>query len=375
MGITLENISKSFGKHGILKNLSLAVAAGEFHVILGPSGEGKSTLLAIVAGLLPPDEGKIFIAAREVNRVPAQKRGIGFVFQDYALFPHLTSFENIAYGLRTGSLKKKEIRTRVDRYLELVGLADHQNKYPDMLSGGQKQRIALARALATEPRVLLLDEPLSNLDACLQEQLRTDLRMIQQKTGVTTLYVTHNRADATALADRVSILHQGRIERTGSLKDIFREPETQFVAVFLGVTNILNARLSSLNENTAEVCVIHPGLKQNLKIKVKKHPVFHREKEFSLCIHPEKIRLRETPEGENRFLGRIVRIEIDGDTLEVMVDISGVKLKAVIPKTSALPLEKTVWICFEADAPHPVCEGCNRHPDYLRDCRCRIAGK
>jgi ABC-type Fe3+/spermidine/putrescine transport system ATPase subunit len=375
MGITLENISKSFGRHCILDNLNLTVGEGEFHVILGPSGEGKSTLLALVAGLLQPDGGKIFIAGQEVNRVPTQKRGIGFVFQDYALFPNLTSFENVAYGLRTGSLKKEEIQTRVDRYLELVGLADHRDKYPDMLSGGQKQRVALARALATEPRVLLLDEPLSNLDACLQEQLRADLRIIQQKTGVTTLYVTHNRTDAMALADRVSILHQGRIERSGSLEDIFYEPETQFVAVFLGVTNILNARLSSINDNSAEVCIVHPGLKQNLKMKVKKYPVFHQKKEFSLCIHPEKIKLCEGPETDNSFLGRIVRIGIADETLEVIVDISGIKLKAVLPKTSVVPFEKAVWICFRSDAPHPVCESCNRHPDYVRDCECRISGK
>ena len=171
MSIVIRNITKAFGKQIVLNNLSLEIKKGEFHVILGPSGEGKSTFLNIIAGLMKPDKGNIWIEGQLVNKLSPQKREVGFVFQDYALFPHLTVYENVAYGLRAKGLKEKVIRKKVFRYLELVGLMTYQNKYLIALSGGQKQRVALARALATEPKVLLLDEPLSHLDPHLQEQL------------------------------------------------------------------------------------------------------------------------------------------------------------------------------------------------------------
>lgn len=214
MSIELRKINKAFGSQRLFKDLSLQVERGEFHVLVGPSGEGKSTLLSIIAGLQKPDSGEIYLSGKAVSGQRPQQRDIGFVFQDYALFPHLTAVQNVEYGLRASGYERQEAREKSLRYLELVGLATEQRKYPSMLSGGQKQRVALARALANEPGTLLLDEPLSHLDAEIRKQLQFELKEIQEKTGVTMLLVTHNMTEAVTLGQRVSFLRHGRIERT-----------------------------------------------------------------------------------------------------------------------------------------------------------------
>jgi ABC-type Fe3+/spermidine/putrescine transport system ATPase subunit len=191
----------------------------------------------------------------------SRKRSVGFVFQDYALFPHLTVYENVAYGLRAASLKNSLVKERVSRHLHLVGMSEYRDRHPATLSGGQKQRVALARALATEPEVLLLDEPLSHLDMSLKEQLADELKSIQRESGVTTLYVTHDKREAMTLANRVSVLHQGRIEQVEEPGEVFYRPKTPFVANFVGSKNILNVRLVKLKEHEAEFDVMNPGLK------------------------------------------------------------------------------------------------------------------
>ena len=274
MSIILKNIYKTIGKKTILNNLYLEVKQGEFHVVLGPSGEGKSTLLSIIAGLIKPEKGKIFINDQLINDLPPQKRNVGFVFQDYALFPHLTVYENVTYGLRTKKESRRNIAETARQYLELVQLQEYQNKYPSELSGGQKQRVALARALATQPQVLLLDEPLSHLDACQRERLKSELKHIQQKTGITTIYVTHDQAEAMYLADKISVLHKGRVEQTEPPEEIFYRPKTPFVAGFVGITNILKGKILNDNGEIVQVAVSYSDepTAEPLIIRVKKRP-------------------------------------------------------------------------------------------------------
>ncbi|AEH44368.1 ABC transporter related protein [Thermodesulfatator indicus DSM 15286] len=367
MSVILENITKSFNKQKVLDNLNLEVKKGEFHVILGPSGEGKSTLLSIISGLIKPDAGKILIDGDIVNDLPPQKRGIGFVFQDFALFPHLTVFENVAYGLKIRSLSNKEIEDKVTFYLEMVGLEKHKDKFPSELSGGQKQRVALARALVIEPKVLLLDEPLSHVDAWQREKLREDLKTIQQKTGITTIYVTHDRLEAILLADKVSVLHQGRIEQTEPPKEIFYQPKTSFVARFVGATNIFKGCIIEIAGERAKFKLDD----SNLIFTVKNYPIFKEKKEISLCLHPEKVSLSTVPKEENHFLGEIIDVKFLGMYFRVLIGMENVELEALVPKeqVSLLVPGENVWICFSPEALHPLCGRPCRQPCDLRKCK------
>ncbi|WP_321365292.1 ABC transporter ATP-binding protein [uncultured Desulfuromusa sp.] len=214
MSIELQNIEKSFGSRVLFKKLSLNIKQGEFHVLVGPSGEGKSTLLSIIAGLQKPDSGEIYLNDSCVTALAPQSRDVGFVFQEYALFPHLTALQNVEYGLKAGGAEKHVVTDKSQYYLSLVNLTGEQHKYPSMLSGGQKQRVALARALANEPKALLLDEPLSHLDDEIRKQLQLELKELQEKTSVTMLLVTHNMTEAVTLGQRISFLRRGKIDRT-----------------------------------------------------------------------------------------------------------------------------------------------------------------
>ncbi len=239
--LRLEAIRKTFGAFVALHSIDLAVDAGELVCFLGPSGCGKTTLLRIVAGLESQDAGRIVQHGRDISRLPATKRDYGIVFQSYALFPNLTIFDNVAYGLVNRRAARDAMRARVAELLKLVGLPDSGTKYPGQLSGGQQQRIALARALATSPGLLLLDEPLSALDALERVRLRGEIRALQQRLGVTTILVTHDQEEALSMADRVVVMNQGRIEQVGTPQNIYREPASAFVADFIGKVNVLSA--------------------------------------------------------------------------------------------------------------------------------------
>ena len=239
--LALDGITKAFGRFTALAGVSLEVPRGTLVTFLGPSGCGKTTLLRIIAGLETQDGGRILREGRDISRLPAIKRDYGIVFQSYALFPNLTIFDNVAYGLVNRRAGRAQMRARVDELLRLVGLPDAGPKYPGQLSGGQQQRIALARALATAPGLLLLDEPLSALDAQERVRLRTEIRALQQRLSVTTIMVTHDQEEALSMADRVVVMNQGRIEQVGSPQDIYREPSTAFVADFVGKVNVLAA--------------------------------------------------------------------------------------------------------------------------------------
>jgi sulfate/thiosulfate transport system ATP-binding protein len=239
MAIALQRVTKRFGNYVALDNVSLAIASSSLTAVLGPSGSGKSTLLRVVAGLEQPDEGEIRILGEDATGLPPQKRGVGFVFQHYAAFKHLTVRENVAFGLRIRKRPKDEIRTRVAELLALVQLDAFADRYPSQLSGGQRQRMALARALAVEPRVLLLDEPFGALDARVRKELRAWLRRLHEEVHVTTVLVTHDQEEAMEVADRIVVMNDGRIEQTGKPRDLYEHPANEFVMGFVGAVNRL----------------------------------------------------------------------------------------------------------------------------------------
>jgi ABC-type Fe3+/spermidine/putrescine transport system ATPase subunit len=260
--VRVENLRKTYGKVEALKGASLDFKSGALTAILGPSGCGKTTLLRSIAGFITVDAGRILFDQEEVTTLPPQRRGTAMVFQNYALWPHMTIFENVAYGLRLQKVPAEEIRRRVLKVLQLVeigNLADVETRKPAALSGGQQQRVALARALVVEPKVLLMDEPLSNLDAKVRQRLRAELRRLQRQVGITAIYVTHDQEEALALADTVVLMDQGRIVQTGTPQDIYLKPTTAFAAEFLGVSNQMEGEAAEGKLVVAGQSVLYAG--------------------------------------------------------------------------------------------------------------------
>jgi iron(III) transport system ATP-binding protein len=301
--LRIERLSKRFGAFTALKDIDLEVRRGEFVCFLGPSGCGKTTLLRAIAGLDPQDEGKIEIAGRDVSRAPPADRDFGIVFQSYALFPNLTVAQNVGYGLVNRRKGAAEVRRRVEELLALVGLPEQGRKYPIQLSGGQQQRVALARALATSPGLLLLDEPLSALDAKVRVRLRDEIRALQQRLGVTTIMVTHDQEEALTMADRIVVMNQGVIEQVGSPSEIYRAPATPFVADFVGHMTFLDAVATG------------PGTVRvgSLELAVTGNGALTPGAPMRLAMRPEDVRTRgisaDTP---NRFDARVARIAFLG---------------------------------------------------------------
>ncbi|MBN8487679.1 MAG: putative 2-aminoethylphosphonate ABC transporter ATP-binding protein [Burkholderiales bacterium] len=299
--LEIEHLNKRFGGFRALDDVCLAAEHGEFVVLLGPSGCGKTTLLRAIAGLEPQDSGSIRHAGRDISRLPPAQRDYGIVFQSYALFPNLDVGQNVAYGLNRRRAGREAHRQRVDEMLALVGLPGIEHKYPAQLSGGQQQRVALARALATRPDLLLLDEPLSALDAIERVRLRGEIRRLQQSLGVTTLMVTHDQEEALAMADRVVVMRSGRIEQVGSPQAVYQRPCNDFVAGFIGRGNVLEAL--ALDEHHVQ----HGGLR--LRCHSRLEPGRH----YRFNVRPEVISLHEgTDEAENSFYARAERCEFLG---------------------------------------------------------------
>jgi sulfate transport system ATP-binding protein len=234
MAIAIRRVTKRFNGYVALDNVSLAIPSGSLTALLGPSGSGKSTLLRVIAGLEHPDEGDIFISGQEATKLPARKRGVGFVFQHYAAFKHMTVYENVAFGLKVRKRSKAEIKARVDELLDLVQLTGFAGRYPAQLSGGQRQRMSLARALAIEPQVLLLDEPFGALDARVRKELREWLRRLHDEVHVTTVFVTHDQEEAMEVSDRIAVINEGRVEQVGKPRDLYEHPTNEFVMTFIG---------------------------------------------------------------------------------------------------------------------------------------------
>jgi ABC-type Fe3+/spermidine/putrescine transport system ATPase subunit len=248
--LNIRNITKQFGSVLAVDHVSLEIPRGSFTTLLGPSGCGKTTLLRIIAGFYTPGDGNIYLEDQPVDRMPTHQRGTAMVFQDYALWPHMTVFENIAYGLRMKKISNAETRQRIEGVMKLVEMpAELLKRRPSELSGGQQQRVALARALIIQPRVLLLDEPLSNLDAKVRQRLRVEIRRLQRRIGITTIYVTHDQEEALSMSDLVVVMHRGKVMQVGTPEEIYHRPANAFVAEFLGVTNVLHGIVSADGES------------------------------------------------------------------------------------------------------------------------------
>lgn len=328
--IELRNVSKRFGKTIAVDNINLSVEKGELLTLLGPSGCGKTTTLRLIAGFLKPDTGEIYIDGKNILNMKMKERKIGIVFQNYALFPNLNVFENVAFGLRARGEEERKIKERVFKLLEMVGIADKAYSFPSELSGGQQQRVALARALAIEPNVLLLDEPLSALDAKVRNMLRFEIKRIQKESGVTTIYVTHDQEEALSISDRIAVMNEGRIEQLGSAAEIYLNPKTRFVADFVGVNNFLevvtqgngkvlwNGKEISLREKVN----IPSGEKAILVIRPEDVSIFKAEER----IQTENINLFNGVVSGKIFLGPITRVAIRvGDKLLLSDTLSSEK--------------------------------------------------
>jgi spermidine/putrescine transport system ATP-binding protein len=292
--VSIERVSKAFGDFKALKDVSLEIKKGEFFSLLGPSGCGKTTLLRIIAGFETPDEGVVMIDGTDVLPLPPNKRHSNTVFQNYALFPHLSIFENVAFPLRLKKLPNAEIKKRVSEYLHLVELEAHAGKKPSQLSGGQKQRVAIARALINEPSVLLLDEPLSALDAKLRQHMLIELDRIHDKIGITFIYVTHDQQEALSVSDRIAVMCQGDVLQVGTPHEIYESPATDFVARFIGETNLFEARVLSAEKikdgpSGESVLMVELDIAELGKVKVTTVDDVKPGQTVSFTIRPEKI--------------------------------------------------------------------------------------
>lgn len=294
VSLKISNVSKVFDKNVALNNVNLDIQAGEFICLLGPSGCGKSTLLRIIAGLEQPSEGKVYIGDRDVTNLPPSRRNFGIMFQSYALFPNLSAFENVAYGLRNKKMKTRDIEERVNRLFDMIKLSNAKNRLPSEMSGGEQQRVALARALATEPDFLLLDEPLSALDAKVRISLRKEICNIQKELKLTTIMVTHDQDEALTMADRIIVMNKAVVMQSGTPEEIYEKPENQFVADFIGSINFIDDRKSKAY-----------GFSQK----------------GETAIRPEKIAIsREKQESDMR--GKITDIEFRGFYDRVSVNVN-----------------------------------------------------
>ena len=343
--VELIRLTKRFKDIVAVDDISLKIKHGEFLFLLGPSGCGKTTTLRLVGGLEEPSEGVIKVKGQKVNGLPPEKRDTATVFQNWALFPHKTIFENLAFGLKMRKKPKKEIRKKVLDFLEMVNLTGYESRYPGQLSGGQKQRVALARALIVEPAVLLLDEPLSALDLKLRQQMRFEIKRIQKNINVTTIFVTHDQTEAMTMADRIVVMNEGHIEQIGSPQEIYYQPESKFTSDFIGETNFLEGRVESIDGQ--EVIVeFTKGFNLKTFFVGEKPP----EGNVVVGIRPEHISLkREKPSPEKNFLeGTVIDITFMGATQRFHIE-SGDKIIAVdrvgsIDKTERYRQSEKVYI-------------------------------
>jgi len=332
--VILKNLTKAFGSVVAVDDLSLAIHDGEFFSILGPSGCGKTTTLRLIAGLETPDAGEIDFDGRRFTRVPPQRRNTGMVFQNYALFPHMTVFENVAFGLKARGVPKREIAPRVHRACELVRLSGLENRPVTVLSGGQQQRVALARALVIRPQILLLDEPLSNLDARLREETRLEIKALQQRLGITTLYVTHDQEEALVLSDRLAVMNQGRCHQVGTPEEIYANPGDRFVATFLGKTNYLEGYLRRSHRGL--VVEINPAFRLSV-LESQVNGKFDVGQSVAAVIRPEAISLSIGGANGEALRGTVVSRNFTGAAVEYQVEVAGTTLRVVMLNSENSP--------------------------------------
>jgi putative spermidine/putrescine transport system ATP-binding protein len=331
--LELGGLTKRFDGVLAVDEVSLAIENGEFVSLLGPSGCGKSTTLAMVAGLLAPDAGSIRIDGQDITRQPAYRRNVGMVFQNYALFPHMTVAQNVAFGLRMRKIAKAELEGRVTRALELVRLPHASTRYPRQLSGGEQQRIAVARALVIEPAILLLDEPLSNLDARLRDEMRIELRQIQRRVGITTVFVTHDQAEALAMSDRVAVMNRGRIVRVGAPTAIYDRPANEFVSSFIGQTNRTEGEVVGTEDGYVTLALAG-GARLRGVLTTAGLPTGR----LAALVRPEKISFgEESPPGYNVLCGRVEDSVFLGTVIYYIVSTDAGRLTVLAQNSGGAP--------------------------------------
>jgi iron(III) transport system ATP-binding protein len=359
--VVLERLSRNFGNFAALSEVDLTVADGEFLSLLGPSGCGKTTTLRLLAGFLPPDGGRIVVGDRVLSApgavVPPEERGMAMIFQSYAVWPHKTVFDNVAFGLKLRRRKQAEIRERVGRMLDLVWLGNLAERYPGELSGGQQQRVALARALVVEPDILLLDEPLSNLDASLREEMRFEIRRLHEEMRITSIYVTHDQAEAMVTSDRIAVMNHGRVEQIGTPEEIYEHPRTQFVASFIGRTNCLTGVVADRRSVRCNGLPLTVGANGGIPAP---------GLTVAVSIRPQEILLQregtapETAGGagddivlaDNVFDGRILRHAYLGEARDYLVGVAGtdLTLRVVTRAAQVFRPDDTVRLTIPAGA-------------------------
>jgi len=338
ISVRLEHVSKRFGQTVALDEIDLSIRGGELFFLLGPSGCGKSTLLRLIAGLHGPGSGRILFNDRDVTGLPTEKRNAVMVFQSYALWPHLTVRENVRFGLNVRKAPRQEQELRISEVLQLVRMQDLADRKPNQLSGGQQQRVALARALAVQPDCLLLDEPLSNLDARLRHEMRSEIRRICKSQGVTTVYVTHDQKEALSVADRIAVMNVGRIEQVGTPDELYHRPRNSFAAEFVGETNLLAGRVVGRNGNTIRVQTPAGELTAGAPAE----PL----ERVTLSIRPEQMRVSQdstAPGAVNRLIGRVLETTFLGEASEHVLAVNGSRIKVVsVPPQFHPPEQMTV---------------------------------
>ena len=351
MRITVQGLTKRFGSLEVVSNVGFSIGEGEMFTLLGPSGCGKTTLLRLIAGFYAPDAGEVQFDGRVVNDLPPHERGIGMVFQNYALWPHMTVYENAAYGLKLRKVGQTEIAERIRAVLEKVKLGEFGDRYPGQLSGGQQQRVALARALVLNPKILLLDEPLSNLDAKIRIQVRAEIRKLQKELGITTVYVTHDQEEALTLSDRIAVFNKGKMLQVGPPKALYERPQNRFVADFIGINNLADGSVE-----TADVSQPWLRLKTGFgELAAVMDERFRPGDRCVVCIRPENAAFDGEPApGRNLVRGHIVFAAYLGNAFRYDVDLGqGVVFKVDIRDPwhhEQRPLGTPVSVSFEASS-------------------------
>ena len=353
MYVELKDINKTFGDYKASDHVSFGIEKGKLIGLLGPSGSGKTTILRMIAGLEQPDSGEIIIDGKVVNDIPASERGIGFVFQSYALFRYMTVYDNIAFGLKVQKADKTYIKKRVTELIELIGLKGLEKRYPSQLSGGQKQRVAIARALINRPKVLLLDEPLGALDLKLRKQMQLELKRLQKKLNITFIYVTHDQEEALTMSDRIAIMHDGVMDQIGSPTEIYERPATKFVATFIGETNVFDGTIRSIEGGKAVIGIENGEVTTSGSVEEGdgKNTGFAVNEFVTVSVRPEKMHFSPKP--------------VEGFTVPAVVRDyiyvgSVLKCIAVLPNGNEIKMEKLageelppigekVFICWEPE--------------------------
>jgi len=350
MSISIENLSKKWENFS-LRNIDLQISKGEYFAILGPTGAGKTLLLELIAGFHKPDSGKILINEVDITSFPPEKRQLGYVPQDYMLFPHMTVEENVEFGLKMKNMSAVERKRAVDEILELLSLTNLRRRFPETLSGGEKQKTALARALVTKPKVLLLDEPLSALDVNTQKILRNELKNLHEKLGITTVHVTHNHFEAYTLAERLAVMKDGKIVQVGSPNEVFRKPKDNFIARFVGFENLYEGKIVENHEGIAFIDI------DGVKIEA----VSNKTGKCTVGIRPDDIIVSKTPlksSMRNVLKGKISDYIDMGSLVNIIIKVNEVPFVVLITKRSFTEMKlergKNVYIAFKASAVHII---------------------